>query len=85
MKVKIGKVIEVFIPKEFKNNQELDVMDCTKIGFKIKVDNQIIEIIKEQDEFNCQIMKNDAVRITIQDISGHHFVDIERYNGDLDE
>lgn len=30
----IGRVIEVFIPEQYKNGNLLDVMDRTNIGFK---------------------------------------------------
>ena len=50
MEKKIGKVIEVFIPKEYKNNRLIDVMDSTKIGFKVMLEDELIEIIEEQDE-----------------------------------
>ena len=46
----IGRVVEVFIPKEFKNNMLIDEMYSNKIGFKVDVDGEIIEIIQEQDD-----------------------------------
>ena len=78
----IGKVIEVFIPEEYKNGNLLDVMDRTNIGFKVITDNGIKEVIEEQDEFNTQIMKDDIVIITEQTISGKDFIDIELYEGE---
>lgn len=77
----IGKVVEVFIPEEYKNGRLIDVMDSTKIGFKVMVDDELIEIIQEQDMNNARIMKNDMVMITKQNISGHDFVDIDLYDG----
>ena len=71
----IGKVIKVFIPEE-------DVMNSNKIGFKVMLDNEIIEIIEEQDEYNSNIFKDDLVIITKQNISGKEFIDIELYDGD---
>ena len=82
MKKTIGTVIEVFIPKQFKNGKLLDVMDRTIIGFKIKTEEGIKEVIVEADEFNAEIMKNDNVIITEQTVSGEYFVDIELYEGD---
>lgn len=82
MERKIGKVIEVFIPTEYKNDRLLDVMDINKIGFKVQLEEELIELIEEQNEFNASIMKNDLVMITKQSISGTDFVDIELYNGD---
>lgn len=78
----LGKVIEVFIPEQYKNNSLLDVMDRTNIGFKIMTDNGIKEIIVEDNELNAKIMKNDLVIIIEQIISGKNFVDIELYKGD---
>ena len=40
MKEYIGKVIEVFIP----TNENTNVMDSNEIGFKVQMDNDIIEI-----------------------------------------
>ena len=85
MNQRIGKVIEVFIPVEYKNGNLIDVMDSTKIGFKVLIDDQVIEIIEEQDENNSQILKDDLVLITEQTISGKYFIDIELYDGDLYE
>lgn len=82
MKEYIGKVIEVFIPEEYNNGNLLDVMDRTNIGFKVKTNDGIKEVILEQNEFNAEIMKNDLVIVTEQIISGKDFVDIELYKGD---
>ena len=79
MKHELGKVIEVFIPQEYKNNKLIDVMDIKNIGFKVMTDNGIEEIIQEQNEFNSNIMKNDTVLITEQTISNKKFIDIELY------
>ena len=77
-----GKVIEVFIPKEYKDDNLLDVMDRTNIGFKVETSEGIKEIITEQNELNAKILKNDLVPILEQTISGKDFVDIELYEGD---
>lgn len=81
----IGKVTEVFIPEEYKNGNLLDIMDRTSIGFKVETDNGIKEIVAEADEFNARIMKDDLVMITEQTISGKDFIDIELYEGDIDD
>ena len=52
-----GLVVEVFIP--VKGNES--VMSSSKIGFKIKVDNKIIEVIEEQNIINANIHKDDQV------------------------
>ena len=80
----IGKVIEVFIPEQYKNGNLLDVMDRTNIGFKVKTNNGIKDIIVEQNELNAKIMKNDMVIIIEQTISGKSFVDIELLEGEDD-
>ena len=85
MDKKPGKVIEVFIPEEIVNRRKLDVMDLKKIGFKVQVEDKIIEVIEKQDEHNSNIMKNDDVIITTQIISGKKFVDIELLDGDMYE
>ena len=77
MTKKIGKVIDVFIPEEYNQGRVIDVMDSTKIGFKVMLEDEMIEVIEKQDEFNAEIMKNDIVVITKQNISGKDFVDIE--------
>ena len=79
MKQELGKVIEVFIPQEYKNNKLIDVMDTKNIGFKVMTEDGIKEIIQEQNEFNSNIMKNDIVLITEQTISNKKFIDIELY------
>ena len=81
MTKKIGKVIDVFIPEEYKDGRLIDVMDSTKIGFKVMLEDEVIEVIQKQDEYNAEIMKNDIVVITKQNISGKNFVDIELYDG----
>ena len=81
----IGKVIEVFIPRQYKNDVLLDVMDRTNIGFKVMTNNGIREIIVESNEFNAKIMKNDIVIIIEQTISGKNFIDIEQYEGDKND
>ena len=79
MKQELGKVIEVFIPQEYKDNKLIDVMDVKNIGFKVMTKDGIKEIIQEQNEFNSNIMKNDTVLITEQTISNKKFIDIELY------
>ena len=85
MDKKIGKVIEVFIPEEYKGDRLIDVMDSNKIGFKVMLEDEVIEVIEEQNEDNVKIMKNDLVVITKQNISNTDFIDIELYDGDIYE
>ena len=77
----IGKVVEVFIPEEYKDGILLDVMDRNNIGFRIDVDGKVQEYIYEQNDLNSKIMKGDIVLLIKQIISGKEFVDIELYDG----
>ncbi len=85
MKKTLGTVIEVYIPKQYKNGNLLDIMDCTNIGFKVQTPEGIKVIELEQNEINANIMKNDHVMIIKQTISGQDFIDIELYDGEEDE
>ena len=78
----VGKVIKVYIPEQYKNGELLDVMDRTNIGFKVKTQDSIKDIILEINEDNAKIMKNDKILVIEQYISGKHFIDIEIYDGD---
>lgn len=77
----IGKVIEVFIP--VKKNQ--DIMDSTKIGFKIQTEDKIITIEEDQNEYNVSILREDLVYITKRTISNKTFIEIEKVNGEENE
>ena len=37
-----GKVIEVYIPEEYKNGNLLDVMDRTNIGFRVLTEEETL-------------------------------------------
>jgi len=63
-----GTVIEVYIPEEYKNNNLIDAMDRKNIGFKIKTEEGIKDMVFPQDEYNANIMKNDKVIIEDNDI-----------------
>ena len=85
MKKTIGKVIEVYIPKQYKNNNLLDVMDRTLIGFKVMTEEGLKVVETEQNEENAEIMKKDIVEIIEQTISNVDFIDIRLYGGDSHE
>ena len=79
MSIRVGKIVEVFIPEE----EQKEIINSSKIGFKILVDDEILEIIEEQDSFNSHIYKNDMVvievkmnssRITIINVETHECV-----------
>lgn len=57
----LGEVIEVYIPDEYKNASLIDVMDRTLIGFKIRTEKEIKNIVVKQDEGNSRILKGDTV------------------------
>ena len=57
----LGEVIEVYIPDEYKNASLIDIMDRTLIGFKIRTDKEIKNIVVKQDEDNSRILKGDTV------------------------
>lgn len=71
---KIGKVVEVFIP----NENDIDIMYSKKIGFKVNINNEIIEIIKNINEKYANIYKDDFVQL----IEENNNLDIELYEGD---
>ena len=78
----IGKVIDIYIPEQYKNNALLDIMDRNNITFKILINNGLKEITAQQNDENANIMKNDLVEIIEQTISGKEFIDIRLYDGD---
>lgn len=53
---KLGRVIEVYLPIE----EEL-----TKVGFKIQIEDQIINIIEKQNMNNSKIHRDDFVFVDI--------------------
>ena len=71
----IGKIIEVYIPED---ENISDIMYNTRIGFKIQTAEELKIIEMEQDKDNVKLYKEDTILITEQEISGKHFVDIER-------
>jgi len=77
MIVEKGIVKEVFIPTE----EYQSVMDSNKIGFKVQVGTDIIEmieIIKEQDFDNVRILKNDKVILTKNIVDNKAVFDIKK-------
>lgn len=77
MIVERGIVKEVFIPTE----EYQSVMDSNKIGFKVQVGTDIIEmieIIKEQDFDNVRILKNDKVILTKNIVDNKAMFDIKK-------
>lgn len=76
----------MYLPLEYnENNILIDDMDRHNIGFKIEVNGNIEIYEFEQDEFNIEILKEDKVMVTKQNIDGINFIDIEKIESDLDE
>lgn len=85
MKKTIGRVIEVYIPEQYKNGSLIDVMDRTTIGFKVMTQDGLKIVETEQNEETASIMKKDIVEIIEQTISNVEFIDIRPYGGDINE
>jgi len=65
---KLGKVIEVYLP---------DKEELTKVGFKIQIDNEIINIIEKQNLDNAKIYSNDFVLVEINNENNQILYNIE--------
>lgn len=61
----IGKVIEVYIPDEYKNGELLDIMDRTLLGFKVMMDSGIRDIVVKSNYDNAKITKGKLVEVTV--------------------
>ena len=61
----IGKVIEIYIPDEYKNGELLDIMDRTLLGFKVIMDNEIRDIVVKSNYDNAKITKGKLVEVTV--------------------
>lgn len=61
----IGKVIEVYIPDEYKNGELLDIMDRPLLGFKVMTDNGIRDIVVKSNYDNAKITKGKLVEVTV--------------------
>lgn len=77
--MKVGKVIEVYIPNEYKEGKLIDIMERTQIGFKVLVNGEIIDITTHQNEITSNIYKNDKVIINY----GLDGINISLYEGDI--
>lgn len=61
----IGKVIEVYIPDEYKNGELLDIMDRNLLGFKVIMDSGIRDIVVKSNYDNAKITKGKLVEVTV--------------------
>lgn len=78
MNILKGIIKEVYVPDK-------DVMNSNKIGFKVEVNNEIICIEEEQNDYNSTILKDDKVDIVKQIIDNIEFIDIKKSVGDENE
>ncbi len=85
MKNITGKVVEVYIPNQYKNGNLLDIMDRTNIGFKVMTDRGLREVEVDQNEENAKIMKNDMVEIIEKTVSSKDIYDIRLCGGEDNE
>ncbi len=77
----IGRVIDIYIPNQYKNGKLLDVMDRSKITFKVVTEKKLEEIEVEQNLENVKIMKNDLVEIRKYIVLDKVYIDIKLYRG----
>ena len=82
MKSVMGRVIDVYIPEQYKNGGLLDIMDRTYIGFKVMTESGLKNVVVESNEDNAKIMKKDVVVITEQEVSERKIINIELYDGE---
>ena len=72
----IGKIKEVFIPNDIND------IYTDRIGFKILINEKIIEVIEEQNDYNANFFKDDLVIINKDNENN---IILEKYDGDLYE
>ena len=72
---KLGRVIEVYLPVD----EEL-----TKVGFKIQIEDQIINIIENQNINNSKIHRDDFVFVDIINNDNQIVYNVELVNNDLE-
>ena len=80
MNESIGIVKEIFIPEELSNSSFLSILNSNKIGFRILLNDEIITIIEEQNEYNCGILKND--KVVVEKLIADEKYSIIRLHGD---
>ena len=66
----IGKVKEIYIPKEINNGRIVSYLDSQKVGFKVIVDNNEMDIVVNQNNDNAVIHVGDLV--SIEEINGNN-------------
>jgi len=64
----IGKVKEIYIPQENNNGRMVSYLDSQKVGFKVVVDENEMDIVVNQNNDNAIIHVGDLVNI--EEING---------------
>ena len=59
----IGKVKEIYIPNENNNGRIVSYLDSQKVGFKVVVDDNEMDIVVNQNNDNAVIHVGDLVNI----------------------
>lgn len=59
----IGKVKEIYIPKENNNGRIVSYLDSQKVGFKVIVDEKEMDIVVNQNNDNAVIHVGNLVNI----------------------
>lgn len=68
----IGKVKEVYIPNENNNGRIVSYLDSQKVGFKVVVDENEMDIVVNQNNDNAVIHVGDLV--SIEEINGDNSI-----------
>ena len=56
-----AQIIEIFIPEVNSENKKTNILSNDLIGFKVNINNNIVNIIEKQNKINCNIYPNDFI------------------------
>ena len=73
----MGKVKEIYIPKQNMNKGLLNLLDDIKICYRIEAEVGMIEVVENYNELIAEIEKGDDIVVIKQIVSGKFFIDIE--------
>ena len=59
----IGKIKEIYIPNENNNGRIVSYLDSQKVGFKVIIDDNEMDIVVNQNNDNAVIHVGDLVNI----------------------
>lgn len=68
----IGKVKEIYIPNENNNGRIVSYLDSQKVGFKVIVDENEMDIVVNQNNDNAIIHVGDLVNI--EEMNGNNSI-----------